>query len=588
MCYLMFATNAEHLIPVNVKHFWSYIKNLKKDSSLPSPMKNGEQVFNDSGSIANAFASHFQSCYSNYNNLNLPETQPVNFFSNLASHYFTLEDIGQKIRVLDATKKSGPDGVPPILLKNCCSSLMGPLCILFQKSLDNGLFPSKWKYSNLVPVLKSGDKSDIKNYRGISILSAIPKLLESIITDEIFNTFKHYIIAEQHGFYKGRSTATNLGVYQDFLVSSVEAGKQVDVIYTDLSKAFDSVCHPLLLKKLSEIGISGNYLKWVESYLFQRRQRVTVCGSMSSEVSVFSGVPQGSHIGPVLFLLFINDVLSCFKVSRCLLYADDLKFYSTVDSGLSPLQSDLDRLVNWCDSNYLKLNVNKCKTVSFYKTANPITTAYSINNVHLESVSSFNDLGVTFNKDLSFKLHIGNIVLKGLRLLGFIKRNTKHINDTKALLCLYNCLVRSTLEYCSVIWSPCYACHISRIEQVQNKFAKYLLYKYRFPYQNLAYETRLLLCGLESLERRRKEALLFFLFKLLNGITDCDILLDSVLFLAPIRRTRQSQLFFERTHRTNYGLSAFTDRLVNNYNMFFPDLDIFHLNLHTLKNVVKA
>ena len=313
-----------------------------------------------------------------------------------------------------------------------------------------------------------------------------------------------------------------------------------------------------------------------------------VCGSTSHEVYVTSGVPQGSHIGPVLFLLFINDVVSCFKTSKCLLYADDLKFYDIVSSSVNGLQSDLNDFVQWCLLNNLKINISKCKVISFYKRTNPLISNYKINSTYIERVSSINDLGVIFDVNLSFNLHVDSIALKSSRLLGFIKRNTKHINDTKALSCLYNCLVRSILEYCSIIWAPRYACHVNRLEKVQNKFMKYLLYKFHFPYIGITYETRMLLCGYKSLECRRREALLLFLFKLINGKIDCSNLLSLVHILAPHRRTRQLQLFFEHTHRTNYGQNAFVDRLVSNYNKYFSDYDIFHLSFLSLKNILRV
>lgn len=427
----------------------------------------------------------------------------------------------------------------------------------------------------------------MQNYRGISILSTIPKILEGILTDEIFNTFKNYIIPEQHGFCRGRSTTTNLAVYQAHLVSSVEAGQQVDAIYTDLSKAFDSVCHPLLFKKLFEIGITGTYLEWIISYLTDRRQLVSIGGTSSNEVHVTSGVPQGSHIGPVLFNLFINDVASCFKSSNYLLYADDLKFFSVVTPGHRKLQTDLDALSNWCDANLLKLNVNKCKSMSFYKCTNPIRTTYRITASEIEHVTSYDDLGVTFDEHLSFTSHIEKIVQRSFRMLGFIRRNTSHIYDTKSLMVLYNSLVRSILEYCSVVWSPFYACHKIRIEQVQNKFAKYMLLKLHYPYKDVIYDTRLLLCGLKSLEQRRSDAQLLFLFKLIHGDINCSSLLAEIYMACPVRRTRHVRLFYERRHRTNYGMTALTDRLLVNYNRHFSNIDIFNISLVALKRTLK-
>ena len=387
-------------------------------------------------------------------------------------------------------------------------------------------------------------------------------------------------------FFQGRSTATNLSIYQNYLVNTVEGGFQVDSIYTDLSRAFDSVIHPLLIKKLSEIGISGNYLTWIKSYLSGRSQRVEVCGSLSRMVQVTSGVPQGSHLGPVLFLLFINDVTSCFRSSCVLLYADDLKFYGVVDSNTNALQSDLDMFVSWCSSNYLKINVSKCRSISFHKNDNPVLRTYSISDQTIQSVDSISDLGVVFQSDLRFNLHIDNIITKSLRLLGFIKRNSKYITDTKAITCLYNSLVRSILEYCSIIWAPYYALHNNRLKRVQNKFLKYLLYKHHFPCSGLPYSTRLLLCGIKSLEERRRDALLLFLFKIFNNLIDCDELLGMITLKVPLRRTRQQLLFHQTHHRTNYGQSAFVDRMITNYNQFFNNCDIFNHSLPKIKKQI--
>ena len=549
-------------------------------------MKYNGKILNKPNDIAEAFASHFQSSYTNVSNLNLNVIESVSFSSVLSTHQFTTEEICDRLRQLDISKRSGPDGVPAIMLRNCATSLALPLCMIFQRSLDQGHFPEIWKMSNLLPVFKSGDKCDIENYRGISILSAIPKLLESILTDEIFKTYKRYINPTQHGFYQGRSTATNLAVYQNFLVSSIEQGHQVDSIYTDLFKAFDSVHHLLLLKKLSEIGISGSYLCWIQSYLSGRRQRVEVGGALSSEVIVTSGVPQGSHMGPILFLLFINDVVSCFASSYVLLYADDLKFYNRVSIDDNGLQEDLDRFVSWCSSNHLRINIPKCKSISFFKCLNPVIRTYTIDNCPIAAVDSFNDLGVIFQNDLSFNLHIEHIAIRALRMLGFIKRNSKYIMDTKALNCLYNSLVRSILEYCSIIWSPKYTCNVSRLEGIQNKYTKYLLYKLHFPSGGLTYETRILLCGMKSLEHRRREAMLLFLYKLCNNLIDCDAILSMIFLRVPSRRTRLQQLFHVGQHRTNYGQTAFIDRLLVNYNRYYCDCDIFNGSLQKIKNKI--
>ena len=584
-CYLMFVSRVELMIPNNIKHFWSFVNNLRQANSLPLTMQFKNRQLDTPQDIVAAFAEHFESCYSDHSYVACPDTSFLTEVVHLQFHTFTCSEVENKINSLDSSKGAGPDGISPLFIKKCMSALTPHLRDIYQKSFNTGVFPSKWKQSTLFPIFKSGDRDLVENYRGISLLCTLGKIFESIITDDLFNEFKTFISIEQHGFFQGRSTITNLAVYQDFLVRSVESGHQVDSIYTDLAKAFDSVCHELLVRKLECLGVGGPYLTWLRSYLSSRSQCVKLFGVSSAEISVTSGVPQGSHLGPILFLLFVNDIVNNFNFCRCLLYADDLKFFATVSSlsECRQVQYELNSLVDWCNCNFLKLNVKKCKVMRFFKLNSPVIYSYNIDNLKLEEVILINDLGIIFDKYLSFNMHIDNIVVKSFRMLGFIKRNCRHIEDTKAILTLYNSLVRSILEYGPVIWAPTYQCHIDRLERVQAKFVKFLLYKYRFPYENVSHEIRLLLVGLSSLETRRRNSYLFFLYKLIKGSIDCESLLSKLNFRIPGRHTRLLQLFIVAPHRTNYGFRAFTDRLTNNYNLHFSNVDIFCNSLASLK-----
>ena len=390
-------------------------------------------------------------------------------------------------------------------------------------------------------------------------------MFESIITDEIFYTFKNYIEPSQHGLYKRRSTTSNLAVFQDFLTRNVESGYQIDVIYTDMAKAFDSISHKLLLNKLESLGVTGAYLNWIRSYLQNRRQHVKLCGQVSKEIFVKSGVPQGSYLGPVLFLIFVNSVVSVFKSCKFLMYAEELL-----------------ELANWCEKNLLMLNLKNCKIMRFYRCKDSIISNYKVRETELDSVDGINDLGVIFDAQLTFKAHIENIVLRGYRLLGFLKRTCFYICDTGAIKCLYNCLVRSVLEYNSVIWCPSYNCYIQQLESVQNKFVKFLLYKYKIPYRDISRTVRLQLVGLETLEKRREKALTIFLFKIYNNLIDCPELLSRILINISVRRTRNRQLFVQSYHRTNYGQRCFIDRLAKNYNLHYNHIDIFANSLNSL------
>ena len=314
---------------------------------------------------------------------------------DLSTHYFSVREVAQKLDTLDKNKSTGLDGIPAILLKNCSLNLAPPLCSIFQASFNQTTFPKAWKSSSIVPIFKSGLRNEIANYRGISLLPVMSK---------VFERLKHHILEEQHGFFKGRSTATNLGIFQNYLFDGVESGFQVDVIYTDLTKAFDRVSHSLLIEKLKSLGLRDGYINWIKSYLTDRKQQVKFGTRASREIHVTSGVPQGSHLGPVLFLLYINSVSSVLKNCKFLLYADDLKLFSVIKTkdDCVKVQEDLTRLNLWCINNCLELNVAKCKVMRFLKCKRPVEVNYFVNDTFLEVVDHFSDLGVIFSNDLSF------------------------------------------------------------------------------------------------------------------------------------------------------------------------------------------
>lgn len=395
---------------------------------------------------------------------------------------------------------------------------------------------------------------------------------------------------EQYGFRSGKSTEVNLLQYGDYLSGALEEGLWVHTLYTDFSKAFDRVDHGILVGKLHMMGISGALLSWLESYLQNRTQIVRVNGYHSNPINVPSGVPQGSHLGPLLFNIFINDIGSCFKHSNYLLFADDVKLYMKIKSidDCACLQSDLNRLVTWCGGNGMQLNVKKCHAMMFGRSQNTFDYLYSIDGTPLEVMTEVKDLGVIFDTSLSFIPHISSIVSKALQMLGFIKRCTYDFYNTNAILVLYYALVRPYLEYASCLWSPCYEVHIRSIEQVQRKFLRYLAYKnLNLPIQNYSQFARNL--GTDTLQSRRIARDLKMLFNILNGKVICPVLLGRINFHVPSRSTRRRVPFHIPLHRTNYAGNSFLSRtmsLANKYSDKFDFFIDFKSFLHVLNNCV--
>ena len=378
-------------------------------------------------------------------------------------------------------------------------------------------------------------------------------------------------------------------VYTNFLISALEQCSQVDAIYFDCRKAFDRVSHHILIEKLRLYGVCDPLLSWLKSYLQGRRQIVKMGSVMSNEIAVHSGVPQGSHLGPILFLIFINDLGFTFKSSHCLFFADDLKIYRKINSmnDSKLLQDDIDCLVSWCSENKMELNTSKCKFISFTRKRNPVTHTYIVNGLHLCRVDSVTDLGVLFDSELRFTGHINWVIAKAFKMLGFIMRQCHDFRDIEVLKTIYFSLVRSHLDYCCAIWSPCYNVHISRLERVQMKFVNFLLFKLHIDKTTLSHEERRGIVGIESLASRRMQLTLTFGHKILINSVDCMDLLAMLNFRVPARNTRQQKTFHLNASRTDVGINEFTQRFMKLYNRYIPSDFDYNCSVLSFKNSLK-
>lgn len=242
----------------------------------------------------------------------------------------------------------------------------------------------------------------------------------------------------------------------------------VHTICTDFSKAFDMVDHEILIDKLSHYGVKGKILDWFRSYLSDRHLQVRVNGHISAEYEVTSGVPQGSHLGPIFFNIFINDIGNEF-VSEYLLYADDLKIFRKINGveDVKILQRDIDELHRWCMANKLKININKCVVMSFSRSTSWTPAIYHLNQHQLVEVTSVKDLGVMVDNKFNFTKHIDKITSQACRTLRFILRSGREFNDVHTLILLFMSLVRPVLEYCTTIWSPRTQVQIEKVEKIQ-------------------------------------------------------------------------------------------------------------------------
>ena len=372
-------------------------------------------------------------------------------------------------------KAAGPDKLKPFLLRELREEITPIIQIIFDRSLKTGKLPADWMKANVMPVFKKGDKSLAANYRPISLTCILCKVLEHILAS---NIVKHLdgqgiLYDLQHGFREKRSCETQLIMLIEDLARNASVGKQTDIILLDFSKAFDKVNHSKLLWKLHQYGIRGHVLSWVRAFLGSRSQRVVIEGEGSESIPVTSGVPQGSVLGPILFLIYIND-LPDEVCSQVRLFADDTALYLTMeseDSG-STLQSDLDILSMWETRWDMEFNPSKCQVVHVAGSKRPVKRDYILHCQVLESVTCAKYLGVDISCSLTWNSHIDRITGSANRTLGFVRRNIK-TRMSRVRETAYNTLVRPQLEYASAVWDPHNKNRIPQIEQVQRRAARW-------------------------------------------------------------------------------------------------------------------
>lgn len=528
----------------NIKEFWKYVNGLSKGNSIPEFVNYKGYSSASSTESCNLFATYFKSTFSmqwtDFILEGLDDLSDLSFDSVI-----TESEIVSALNSVSDSVSIGVDNFPQIIAKKCGVSLIKPLLVLFNQSVSNGLVPKVWKKSFITPIFKSGDKNCVENYRPISILGTFAKILDCIICSKLTFSLVSKVILEQHGFVEGKSTLSNLLIYSDFVSTSLNSGFQVDTVYLDFKKAFDSVNHSILLNKLYVIGLRGSILYWLKSYLTDRESAVRIKGNLSDSFVVNSGVPQGSHLGPFLFLLFINDIAKDLKYSNILIFADDVKLFSKICSphDQSKLQADLNTIIEWAKINELELNTDKCSLL-ILRRGEIFHTSYLVNGVELKRVHEQKDLGVTFQENYEFDVHLKSVVSKSFKVLGFIIRSSSKFKG-ETIIYLYKTLCLPILLYNSQIWSPHYANHVKLLESVQHKFFRYLAFRLGkpFSFDNHDYSTfseSVKLCSIKSLHDYHD---LLFVRKILS--LPLPNVGDTLIKLFPLRENR----FNTRRHR---------------------------------------
>lgn len=443
---------------------------------------------------------------------------------------FSPDIIVKVLSKLKPTYSVGPDGFCAYFIKQIRSAIAIPLASIFETSFRTGILPKIWLEAIVIPIHKKGNPHSVENYRPISLCSVICKVMETIVNDTLthFLTENKLIDKNQYGFMKNKSCASQLLHCKNIWTKNLDDRKPIDIIYIDFCKAFDSVVHSKLLLKLKHLGISKTLLTWITSFLSNRKQKVKIQDTLSDYQSVISGVPQGSVLGPTLFLIYINDLTDNIKNSQIYLFADDAKIFNYSENS-HLLQTDLDILHKWAQSWQLKINYDKCASL-YLGHKNPKHN-YTFEDIIIPNTGpSVKDLGIYISQNLSSSIHCLNTASKASRIAALIRKTFVSKNVT-LMAKAFTTYVRPILEYSSIVWSPHLIGDINRIENVQRQFTKKILWKNK----NFSYSERLQFLNLERLETRRIKFDLLFAYKI---IREKSIPFSDYFELAPTRGTR--------------------------------------------------
>lgn len=584
-----YLSDIENSLKSNPKFFWSYVKSLKDNHDIHDEMVFENQTYSGTQNITEGFAKFFKSVY--IDDLDVACNTSTTSKSFFCQKRISFEMIKMALKKVKPNKAIGPDGIPAYILKGCSDYFLIPLHALFNLILRTSTYPDKWKISKVIPIFKTGSRDEIKNYRPISIVCAVSKIFEVIIFDLLFSEMSNRITSCQHGFLPKRSTLTNLITFCQYVHEALNSRSQVDVIFMDMEKAFDRVRHCIILRALNDLDVPSYLVNLIHSYLKHRYQYVQLKGCKSDVFISTSGVPQGSNLGPLLFLAAINSIVDGLESAKGLLFADDFKCFFQVGSiaDCEILQNDFCNVVNWCNASHFNLNVSKCSCMSFTLNNNALQFNYKLNDVALNRVNTQKDLGIIFDTALSFSNHIVSKIESAQKIAGFISRNTKNF-PVDVSLHLFDSLVAPILEYGSIIWSPQYNVWFALLESVQRKFLKSLYFRKHAVYPPIGYDNSQLLREFNrlSLEHRRIKIDLCMMFKLLRGSVDSPDILSQLPFAIHRINSRNTKIFYLTYPRINLYKNSPIYRMCNVFNLYACDIDIDIICLKQFKKLIDS
>lgn len=554
----------EHELPNFIRSapqkFWNFLSNKRKPIEK---LRHDNALLVDKTDIAEHFNAYF---YGLFSTVHEPMPQIV---SNCRINADIVSISGVISMMLNLKTKSspGPDGIPNVFLSRYAEALSPFLVAIFNTSLSSGVLPFDWKVGRIVPVFKKGDVMVPGNYRPISLTSSCCKILEHIIANYIskFLNDNGLLSCFQHGFRKGFSTVTQLTSIVHSFAGVLDKTGQVDVIFLDFRKAFDLVPHSQLMLKLQAIGLPAFITNWISSYLSDRTQYVSIDDKCSKSLPVTSGVPQGSVLGPLLFLIYINDIVDVITSPvQIRLFADDCILFNEITCHEDQIQlnSNLLSIQAWCTKWNMKLNAEKSVFMKITKKKNSLSFSYELPERPLCEVSCYKYLGVTITNNLSWNQHVSNVCASSFRKLCLLRHKLKLAPPSVKLLA-YTSIIRPKLEYACSVWDPHKQKNIQALEMIQRKAVRFIYSKYRL---SDSPTTLMKEHGIQTLQARRKIERLKFLYQLKSN----KLGISPDQFIQPLtsRRTRHRHAasLTPYSARTNVFKFSFYPRTISDWN----------------------
>ena len=512
----------------NPKLLYAYVNSRQKVSDSISALKNSNNLTtNNKKEIASILNDQFSSVFVNEPIQEILPEFSKRTNSELNDISITQPEITNHLLNLDKFKSCGYDNMFSYVLKSCANAWAVPLSIIFRKSLDSGEVPDAWLEANVTPLFKKkGSRLEAVNYRPISLTSVVCKIMEKIVKNAVMKFLdNHSLISKhQHGFRNKKSCTTNLLEAFDYATKILSDKDSLDILFIDFEKAFDKVPHRRLLYKLKNYGIKGKVLKWFEAFLSNRKQRVVLGEFMSQWSEIKSGVPQGSVIGPILFIIYINDLIDNMT-NPCKMYADDTKILARIRKENEVLdtitmQEDIDKVVSWTNTWLMRLNIGKCKIMHIGKKNqknNYKMNSYETNEpVPLEKTELERDLGILITSNLKFTAQSNKAASNGNKKLDMLK-NTFRYRGASMWKKLYTSYVRPLLEFAIPVWNPYLKGDIDILERVQHRATKISP-----SLKNKNYDARCKYLNLTSLSVRRTRGDLIQKYKIENKLDEVN------------------------------------------------------------------